>query len=98
MGFVASQHAKHHQGGSFIPLSRDRLYVCFCMSIFFLLCLTGIPDSCEEDLSVARALSLRWTTVLKSDQDGTQTLINSDEVSTVDDEHAINNIQKTHDY
>lgn len=41
----------------------------------------GIPDCSEEDLSVARALNLRWTTVLKSDKDGTQTLMNSDEFS-----------------
>lgn len=53
------------------------------------LCLTGVPDCCEEDLSVARALNLRWTTVLKEDENGTQTLINSDEVSTVYDDHTI---------
>ncbi|XP_041798180.1 probable leucine--tRNA ligase, mitochondrial [Chelmon rostratus] len=41
----------------------------------------GIPDCSEEDLSVARALNLRWTTVLKSDEEETQTLINSDEFS-----------------
>ncbi|XP_045901325.1 probable leucine--tRNA ligase, mitochondrial [Micropterus dolomieu] len=41
----------------------------------------GIPDCSEEDLSVARALNLKWTTVLKSDKDGTQTLMNSDEFS-----------------
>lgn len=44
------------------------------------LCLTGIPDCSEEDLSVARALSLEWTTVLETQDDGTQTLINSEEV------------------
>lgn len=44
-------------------------------------CLSGIPDSSEEDLSVARALNLRWTTVLNSHEDGTQTLINSQQVS-----------------
>lgn len=50
------------------------------------LCLTGIPDCSEEDLSVSRALNLQWTTVLKSNEDGTQTLINSDEVCTADDD------------
>lgn len=50
------------------------------------LCLTGIPDCSEEDLSVSRALNLQWTTVLKSNKDGTQTLINSDEVCTDDDD------------
>lgn len=45
--------------------------------------LTGIPDCSEEDLSVSKALNLRWTTVLKGDEDETQTLINSDEVRTV---------------
>lgn len=44
------------------------------------LCLPGIPDCSEEDLSMARALNLKWTTVIKSHEDGTQTLINSDKV------------------
>uniref|UniRef100_A0A8D3BQH8 leucine--tRNA ligase n=1 Tax=Scophthalmus maximus TaxID=52904 RepID=A0A8D3BQH8_SCOMX len=52
----------------------------------------GIPDCSEEDLSVARALNLRWTSVLKSDQDGTQTLINSDEFSGLSREEAFNSI------
>lgn len=47
------------------------------------LLLTGVPDCREEDLSLARALNLRCTTVLTSDEDGKQTLINSDEVCTV---------------
>lgn len=60
------------------------VFMFFIRSYVFIvhLCLTGIPDSSEEDLSVARALNLRWTTVLKSDEDGTQTLVNSDEVRT----------------
>ncbi|KAM9309008.1 leucine--tRNA ligase, mitochondrial isoform 2-T2 [Pholidichthys leucotaenia] len=41
----------------------------------------GVPDCNEEDLSVASALNLTWTTVLKTHEDGTQTLINSDEFS-----------------
>lgn len=43
---------------------------------------TGVPDCNEEDLSVARALNLSWASVLKTHEDGTQTLINSEEVST----------------
>lgn len=96
-----------HQGGFF---SQEIGYVC--AHVFFLLsymmhgvhgvmlhlCLTGIPDCSEEDWSVARALNLRWTTVLKSDKDGMQTLINSDEVRTVDDEHSIDEMKMTHDY
>lgn len=69
--------------------------MCLCLSlfVFFLLlcdmfmlhpCLSGVPDCSEEDLSVARALNLRWTTVLNNHEDGTQTLINSKEVSTGD--------------
>lgn len=45
------------------------------------LCVTGVPDCSDEDLSVARALKLRWTSVLEDDENGTQRLINSDEVS-----------------
>ncbi|XP_061572457.1 probable leucine--tRNA ligase, mitochondrial isoform X2 [Cololabis saira] len=41
----------------------------------------GIPACSEEDLSVARALDLEWTTVLETQKDGTQTLINSEEFS-----------------
>ncbi|XP_023275639.1 probable leucine--tRNA ligase, mitochondrial [Seriola lalandi dorsalis] len=52
----------------------------------------GIPDCSEEDLSVARALNLRWTTVLDSDQDGKQTLINSDEFSGLSREEAFDAI------
>lgn len=51
------------------------------------LCPTGVPDCNEEDLSVARALNLSWTTVLDKDVNGTQTLINSDEVTAVYDHH-----------
>lgn len=45
------------------------------------LCVTGVPECHDEDLSVARALNLRWTSVLEDDKNGTQRLINSDEVS-----------------
>uniref|UniRef100_A0A665V8N0 leucine--tRNA ligase n=1 Tax=Echeneis naucrates TaxID=173247 RepID=A0A665V8N0_ECHNA len=52
----------------------------------------GIPDSSEEDLSLARALDLRWTTVLKSDQEGTQSLINSKEFSGLSRKEAFDSI------
>uniref|UniRef100_A0A8C2XHT4 leucine--tRNA ligase n=1 Tax=Cyclopterus lumpus TaxID=8103 RepID=A0A8C2XHT4_CYCLU len=52
----------------------------------------GIPDCSEEDRSVARALNLRCTTVLKSDEDGRQTLINSDEFSGLTRERAFDSI------
>lgn len=46
------------------------------------LCVTGVPECSDEALSVARALNLKWTSVLEDDENGTQRLINSDEVST----------------
>nr|XP_046255612.1 probable leucine--tRNA ligase, mitochondrial [Scatophagus argus] len=52
----------------------------------------GVPDCSEEDLSVARALNLRWTTVLKSDEDAAQTLINSDEFSGLTRQQAFDSI------
>uniref|UniRef100_A0A8D0CXY1 leucine--tRNA ligase n=1 Tax=Sander lucioperca TaxID=283035 RepID=A0A8D0CXY1_SANLU len=52
----------------------------------------GIPDCSVEDLSVAKALNLRWTTVLKSAEDGTQTLINSEEFSGLTREQAFDSI------
>ncbi len=81
--------------GGVFTLPRDRLCVCPRLC-FFLLCytfmlhlwLTGIPDCSEEDLSVARALNLSWTPVLQTNEDETQTLINSNEVSTVCDGHS----------
>lgn len=83
--------------GLFSFLSRkDCVCVFFYVhSVLVLLCLTGIPDCSEEDLSVGRALNLKWRTVLKSDEDGTQTLINSEEVMTVDDDHLNNSKQRT---
>ena len=59
------------------------VYPCLCYMFIMQLCLTGVPDNSEEDLLVARALNLRWTTVLKENEDGTQTLIHSDQVSAV---------------
>lgn len=50
---------------------------------------SGIPDGSEEDLSVARALYLSWRMVLKTHRDETQTLINSQEVSSDDGDHVI---------
>uniref|UniRef100_A0A669ELA8 leucine--tRNA ligase n=1 Tax=Oreochromis niloticus TaxID=8128 RepID=A0A669ELA8_ORENI len=52
----------------------------------------GVPDCNEEDLSVARALNLSWTSVLKTHEDGTQTLINSEEFSGLTREQAFNSI------
>uniref|UniRef100_A0A3Q3NNH5 leucine--tRNA ligase n=1 Tax=Mastacembelus armatus TaxID=205130 RepID=A0A3Q3NNH5_9TELE len=52
----------------------------------------GSPDCSEEDLSVARALNLSWTTVLNSHEDGTQTLINSEEFSGLTREQAFDSI------
>lgn len=83
-------------------LSQEIAYASFffllCYMFMLHLCLTGIPDCREDDLSVARALNLRWTTVLKSDEDGTQTLINSNEVRTVDDDHDIDKMKMTSVY
>lgn len=44
------------------------------------LCLSGVPDNSEEDLSVAQALNLKWITVLKSNDNGMETLTHSEEV------------------
>ncbi|XP_008292364.1 probable leucine--tRNA ligase, mitochondrial [Stegastes partitus] len=52
----------------------------------------GVPDCSEEDLSVATALNLRWTTVLETHEDGTQTLINSKEFSGLTREQAFDSI------
>ncbi|XP_061531144.1 probable leucine--tRNA ligase, mitochondrial isoform X1 [Phycodurus eques] len=41
----------------------------------------GTPDCSEEHWSVAKTLNLTWTNVLKSHEDGTQIVINSDEFS-----------------
>uniref|UniRef100_A0A7N6AMS5 leucine--tRNA ligase n=1 Tax=Anabas testudineus TaxID=64144 RepID=A0A7N6AMS5_ANATE len=52
----------------------------------------GIPDYSEEDLVVAKAMNLRWTTVLNNHEDGTQTLINSEEFSGLTREKAFDSI------
>uniref|UniRef100_A0A3Q3W5I7 leucine--tRNA ligase n=1 Tax=Mola mola TaxID=94237 RepID=A0A3Q3W5I7_MOLML len=52
----------------------------------------GVPDCSEEDLSVARALHLRWATVLKANEDGTQTLIHSDQFSGLTRQQAFDSI------
>lgn len=54
------------------------------------LCPTGVPDCSEEDLSVATALNLSWTTVLQEDGKGIQTLINSDEVTAASEHRSLN--------
>uniref|UniRef100_A0A8C9Y2V6 leucine--tRNA ligase n=1 Tax=Sander lucioperca TaxID=283035 RepID=A0A8C9Y2V6_SANLU len=76
---------------------RERSVMCVSMFCFFIHCVTcscstGIPDCSVEDLSVAKALNLRWTTVLKSAEDGTQTLINSEEFSGLTREQAFDSI------
>ncbi|XP_068616365.1 leucine--tRNA ligase, mitochondrial [Brachionichthys hirsutus] len=52
----------------------------------------GIPDSSEEDLCVARALNLSWTTVLKTNDHGAQVLLNSDEFSGLTTQQAFDSI------
>lgn len=93
-GGIVSESSHHNMLNTLATgvfcFSLKRLVMSRSVFMFFIrthmfivcLCLTGIPDCSEEDLSVARALNLRWTTVLKSDEDGTQTLVNSDEVRT----------------
>lgn len=78
------------QAGTQGLVSHDLFSSVTCYLVTLQLCPTGVPDCSEEDLSVARALSLSWTTVLDEDVNGTQTLINSDEVTTVDDHHTFN--------
>uniref|UniRef100_A0A672ZJJ2 leucine--tRNA ligase n=1 Tax=Sphaeramia orbicularis TaxID=375764 RepID=A0A672ZJJ2_9TELE len=76
----------------------DQWYVCsflhFFLYVMFMLLfiLLGAPDCSEEDLSVAKALNLKWITVLKSHEDGTETLINSDEFSGLTREEAFHSI------
>uniref|UniRef100_A0A667YGT8 leucine--tRNA ligase n=1 Tax=Myripristis murdjan TaxID=586833 RepID=A0A667YGT8_9TELE len=96
---VRSALEKHFQPGR-DPLCVGVCCLCFCMCVcvcvcvmFMLhLCLPGIPDSSEQDLSVARALGLKWTTVLKSQDDGTHTLINSEEFTGLSREQAFHSI------
>uniref|UniRef100_A0A3P9J360 leucine--tRNA ligase n=1 Tax=Oryzias latipes TaxID=8090 RepID=A0A3P9J360_ORYLA len=52
----------------------------------------GVPECSEEDLSVAKALNLSWTTVLETHENGTQTLINSDKFSGLTREQAFDSI------
>ncbi|CAB1334154.1 unnamed protein product [Coregonus sp. 'balchen'] len=52
----------------------------------------GIPDSSVEDASVARALGLSWSPVLKSQEDGTHTLLNSAEFTGLSREEAFDSI------
>lgn len=44
--------------------------------------MAGIPDSSEEDVCVAQELGVRWESVVKTEGDRSQTLINSVEVHT----------------
>lgn len=52
----------------------------------------GIPDSSEEDAAVAQSLGLSWSSVLKTEADGTHTLINSDEFTGQSREEAFNSV------
>lgn len=52
----------------------------------------GIPDNSDEDLCLAQALNLKWSTVLKHDEDGTQRLINSAEFSGLSRNQAFDSI------
>lgn len=54
------------------------MYV-FCVFV----CVSGVPDCSDQDLSVARALNLNWTSVLEDDENGTQRLKNSDQVGAL---------------
>ncbi|XP_058244122.1 probable leucine--tRNA ligase, mitochondrial [Hemibagrus wyckioides] len=52
----------------------------------------GIPDSSEEDVCVAQELGVRWESVVKTEGDGSQTLINSVEFTGQTREEAFNSI------
>uniref|UniRef100_A0A672L425 leucine--tRNA ligase n=1 Tax=Sinocyclocheilus grahami TaxID=75366 RepID=A0A672L425_SINGR len=52
----------------------------------------GIPDSSEEEAELAQSLGLSWISVLKTEQDGTQTLINSDEFTGQSRAEAFNSV------
>ncbi|KAM6967529.1 leucine--tRNA ligase, mitochondrial [Aplochiton taeniatus] len=52
----------------------------------------GIPDSSEEDVSVASALGLHWSTVLKTRDDGTHGLLNSAEFTGLSRNEAFDSI------
>lgn len=49
----------------------------YCFNIYFI---TGIPDSNEEDAKLAQSLGLSWNSVLKTQEDGSEILMNSAEV------------------
>ncbi|XP_057195857.1 probable leucine--tRNA ligase, mitochondrial [Triplophysa rosa] len=54
----------------------------------------GIPDSNEEDAKLAQSLGLSWNSVLKTQKDGSVTLINSAEFTGQSHEVAFNSITK----
>ena len=60
-----------------------------CDKCIMCVSLAGIPDSRVEDASVARALGLSWSPVLKSQEDGGHTLINSAEVCLDTQQHTL---------
>uniref|UniRef100_A0A672ZKR4 leucine--tRNA ligase n=1 Tax=Sphaeramia orbicularis TaxID=375764 RepID=A0A672ZKR4_9TELE len=94
----AFQPGRGEQNFTPTPTCVDQWYVCsflhFFLYVMFMLLfiLLGAPDCSEEDLSVAKALNLKWITVLKSHEDGTETLINSDEFSGLTREEAFHSI------
>uniref|UniRef100_A0A673MJ60 leucine--tRNA ligase n=1 Tax=Sinocyclocheilus rhinocerous TaxID=307959 RepID=A0A673MJ60_9TELE len=51
-----------------------------------------IPDSSEQEAELAQCLGLSWISVLKTEQDGTQTLINSDEFTGQSRAEAFNSV------
>uniref|UniRef100_A0A4W4HBV7 leucine--tRNA ligase n=1 Tax=Electrophorus electricus TaxID=8005 RepID=A0A4W4HBV7_ELEEL len=52
----------------------------------------GIPDSSEEDACVAKALGVSWNPVLKAEENGAHTLINSSEFTGQKREEAFSSI------
>ncbi|KAK0153458.1 putative leucine--tRNA ligase, mitochondrial [Merluccius polli] len=59
----------------------------------------GIPDSNEEDLSVATALGVKWSAVLQRHAEGAHTLVNSAEFTGLTREQAFDSVtQKARDH
>ncbi|XP_055065892.2 leucine--tRNA ligase, mitochondrial [Misgurnus anguillicaudatus] len=52
----------------------------------------GIPDSSKEDAELAQSLGVSWSSVLKTDEDESQTLINSAEFTGQNRQEAFNSI------
>ncbi|CAL8287497.1 unnamed protein product [Merluccius merluccius] len=90
---------------SFIYISCVCLSVCVCVCVYVcvcllprFLCVSGIPDSNEEDLSVATALGVKWSAVLQRHAEGAHTLVNSAEFTGLTREQAFDSVtQKARD-